>query len=232
MKIGKLFWGLSFVLLAVALILDAVGVLAGIESSVGEISILTIVCTLLLFCITAVSISKKHFGFSVVPLGFLFMFIEKNIAFLCNIEGGDIINNWLLLGCSILLWIGIAILLPKNRRRWKVANSVTKIKNHGNGSSVRYIDATTLTREKVENELGSLVVRFENEEAYPGEGELIVSNELGSMVVEVPASWRFACKVTNTLGAVKSEKCCAPADAPLLTITGDNELGSFVVKTV
>ena len=236
MKTEKIFWGLGFILLAVALILNALGVMAPFTSAIGEISFIAIVAGLILLSYTIERIIKGKISEIFVPLSFIFMLFEKNIATLCSLEDENIINNWLLFGCACLLQLGFEIILPKKNRRKFRAVKGDGHKFHRSSSSfnssVKYIDAESFFEEYVENDLGSCVIRFANVEKYAGGGTLHVDNNLGSMVVEVPSSWRFVHNIDNSLGSVAADFDGGNPDGPLLMIEGDNNLGSLSIKYV
>lgn len=232
MKTGKIFWGVGFILVAVALILDALGVLAPFTSVVGDISLLAILAALLLLSYTISKLCHGRVGEIFIPLALIFMLFEKNIAMICGLNDTNIINNWLLIGCAALLWIGFSILFPGHRHKHR-KNGHIRVKSGSNlTSGVTYIDASRFDEEYVENNLGSLVVRFENVNEYKGCGVLYVDNNLGSTVIEVPSSWRFAVSIDNSLGSVSAPSDAGDEDAPLLLIKGDNNLGSVSVKFV
>ncbi len=233
-KTWKLFWGLGFIFLAVALVLDALGVLAPISSAVGDISVLGLIVGLLLLCYAIARLCRGRVGEIFLPLALIFMLFEKNIAYFFKIgdESGNIINNWLLLGCAFMLWIGFSILFSGIKRKKKKWNGV-EVNGHrsgGIGSSVRYIDCQSFKYEAIENDLGSTTVFFENAEKYEGGGVLHIENNLGSMVVNVPAGWNVEVKLDNSLGSVSAPK--PSPGGPTLTVNGDNNLGSVVIKKV
>ena len=236
MKLGKIFWGLGFILLALALLLNAFGVLTPITSAVGEISFIEIVAGLIILSYTIDRIIKGKISKIFVPLSFIFMLFEKNIATLCSLEDENIINDGLLFGCACLLQIGFEIILPKrNRRRFRAVKGDGHKFHRSRSSlksSVKYIDGETFREEYVENDLGSCVIRFANVEKYAGGGTLHVENNLGSMVVEVPSSWRFVHNIDNSLGSVAADVDGGNPDGPILKIEGENSLGSLVIKYV
>lgn len=232
MKTGKIFWGVGLILVAVALILDALGVLAPITSVVGDISLLAVLAALLLLSYAISKLCSGKVGEIFIPLSLIFMLFEKNIAILCGLNDTNIINNGLLIGCAALLWIGFSILFSGHRHE-RVENGNVRVKSGSNlTSSVTYIDAASFGEESVENNLGSLVVRFENVDEYKGGGVLDVDNNLGSTVIEVPSSWRFVVNIDNGLGSVSAPSEAGDADAPLLLIKGDNNLGSVSIRFV
>ncbi len=234
-KTWKLFWGLGFISLAIVLVLDAVGVLAPITSIVGEVSVLALICGLFLLCYAMAQLLRGKIGEIFLPLALIFMLFEKNIALVCGIgdANGNIINNWLLLLCAVMLWIGFSILfsgMRRKKKRKKIEFEVGHRHSGSIGSSVRYIDCEGFKHESVENDLGSCVVFFENTDKYEGDGVLYIDNNLGSLVVNVPADWNVAVSIDNSLGTVTSPKPCS--GGRLLTVKGDNNLGSVVIKTV
>lgn len=109
-------WGIIIILVAVFCILQALGVLGSFTSVFGEISIWKLLVGICLLAVILQCIFKLQIEGIFVPLGFLFMLFEKNIAFACGV-GENIINNWLVFGCSLLLSIGFGMILPKRRKR-------------------------------------------------------------------------------------------------------------------
>ena len=231
MKFNKIFWGIGFILLAVTLLLNALGIIAPFTSAIGEVSFIAILGGLLLLSYVIERLIKGKFGEIFPPLALIFMIFEKNIAILCGRDDFNIINNWLLFGCACLLQLGFNILLPKGERR--VKGKRYRFKKHVSlGSAVKYIDAENFRDENIENDLGSCVIRFENADKYTGGGVLHVENNLGSMVIEVPSSWRFIHNIDNSLGSVQADVDGGNPDGALLTIKGENNLGSLAIKYV
>lgn len=235
MKTWKIFWGVGFVLVAVALILDALGILAPIASAVGDVSILACAAGLLLLSFAVARLVKGKVGDIFIPLALIFMLFEGNIAYVLGRDNPDIINNWLLLLCAGMLWIGFSILFSGIKKKKSGFKLFYEDKGHhssGNlGSTVKYINCDGFKYESVENNLGSYTVFFENVDKYEGGGVLNIENNLGAMTINVPSSWHIIMQVDNSLGGSKrpSED---NADGPVITIKGDNNLGSVTVKYV
>ena len=232
MKTGKIFWGLGFILLAITLILDAVGVTVPIESAVGEISLIALLGALLLLSYMISRLVKGKFGEIFVPLAIIFIIFEKNIATFFKLQDQDIINNWLLIGCAILLQIGFGILLSKRKKRGIKYYRDGEVHYANFSSTVRYIDATNFKEEHTENDLGSLVIKFENADKYEGGGILHIDNNLGSTKIEVPSSWRYTYDIDNSLGSVSASNDDGDPAGPLLVIKGENNLGSVSITLV
>jgi len=228
----KIFWGLGFVLVAVALLLDALGVLSAITSPFGEVSILALVAAFLLFAHALSRLIKGAIGEIFVPLALIFMLLEKNIAHVMGLDNPDIINNWMLLLCSALLGIGFSILFSGMKRKKKCKNiDGGHISSGSLGATVKYINCDGFQFESVENDLGSYTVFFENTDKYEGGGVLEIENNLGAMTINVPSSWHIIMQIDNSLGASSRPSEDNP-DGPVITIKGENNLGSVAVKYV
>ncbi len=233
MKNGwKIFWGLAFVLTAVFLVLDALGVTLPFAWVFGRVSLFTLIVGLILVAFIVSRVVRGNFISVIFPLAFLFMLFEENIAMLCGLENSNIINNWLLLLVALLLTIGLSILLPK-RRLYEIhldGDSENSKAGGSFGASTIYIDCESFERRVIECDFGSRTVYFANPEAYRGGGTLIIDNSFGSMVIHVPVAWRADVDIDNSFGSVVSPN--AAPGGPILYIKGDNSFGSIVVKYV
>ena len=234
----KLFWGLSFILVAVLLVLDALGVFTPLFGVFGTVSIWAIVGGIVLLYFAISQLITGNIGNFFVPLAIIFMLFEKNVAYLFHIgdENGNIINNWLLLLVAVMLGVGFSILFSgikrerrhrKHEHEWKHGRDTIRVKTNI-GSSVRYIDCDGFKYDEVENDVGSCTVFFENVDKYESGGVLNIENNVGSTVVTVPGSWNVISKVENNLGSVVVPK--PNPDGPILTVTGENNLGSICIK--
>lgn len=106
MKKKGIFWGMAFICAAILIILDAVGI--GLEA-LNNIPVVKIILGILLLCWIVNELYKRQLSHIFFPLAFLFMLFEKEIAKLCAIEGEEIISNWPVLLCALLLTIGTSM---------------------------------------------------------------------------------------------------------------------------
>ena len=235
MKTWKIFWGIGLILAAAVLLLDAFGVITPFLDVVGGISAIQIVGALLLLSFIISRIIKLKFAEIFVPLALIFMIFEKNIAFYLGLESDNIINNGLLIGCAILLAIGVGILTPKRIKRAKVygfkRSGGTKHSDREGGSATTYFDCKDFVEESICNRLGETVVHFENEDEYTGGGVLNVDNKLGETVIYVSSRWNVRINVVSHLGATE-QVGHGDKDGPTLTINGNNALGEVLIKFV
>ncbi|MBE6693685.1 MAG: hypothetical protein E7589_02835 [Ruminococcaceae bacterium] len=246
MKMWKIIWGIVFILAAALIALDAVGVIDPLMSVMGEISVFSIVGTVLLVAWIVSRCIKGRVVEIFFPLGFIFMLLEGNIATVLGLESTNIIHNGLVLLISLLLTVGFGILFPPKFKKskyhveYEIDGDKEKVKKHKGrraggslGSNTVYVDCTEFRPDIIDNDLGACVVHFENVEWYEGDKTLRISNDLGSMLINVPSSWRVVASVENNLGSVKMpEEAPEGEDAPVLFIDGENDLGSLTVRYV
>ena len=134
-----------------------------------------------------------------------------------------------------MLWIGFSILFSGVRRKNRECKTYYRDNSHRSsgslGASVKYIDCEGFRYESVENNLGTYTVFFENIEKYEGGGVLEIENNLGSMTINVPSSWKIDMEIENSLGG-SSKPNCDGVEGPTLKIRGENNLGGVSVKYV
>lgn len=241
MKAFKIFLGLAFIAVAVLLILEALGIAVSITGVIGEISFWQVIGGLFLISGIFKLLVSGKFWEIFVPLGFLFMIFERNIAYIAGMESDDIINNWLVFGCSILLSAGFMFILPgrkkkKNRKNKSGISVNVNLKDNEFGSAATYIDCeefgNTVMEQSVKNKFGALEVRFDNVESYKGGGTLHVDNHFGAVEICVPKSWRIIDNIDVHLGVIDLDNDGDPQDGPTLTIEGDISLGAIDIERI
>lgn len=240
MKAGKILWGIGFILLAVAIIISATGILKPLESSFGEVSIVSLVLAVLLLVFAVTRVICGKVGEIFLPLALIFILFEKNIAKACGLPSDNIINNWLVVCCAVLMWVGFSILFSRSTKKSKHKSGreghINREHTHSTmSSSSVYIDSSDFDEQNVSNNMGELTVRFENTDMYKGGGVLYLNNHLGSSTVEVPHEWRISMNVKNHLGDVNYpdiEDHELAQDAPVVDIDVTNSLGEVSIKYV
>ena len=223
-KTGKVFWGILLIVAAVLMIVDALGILAPILGAFGEISLFRVVLGLGLLYYIVSRLVKGKIGSIFIPLSFIFMLFERNIAFACGLENENIISNWLLFFCALIITIGFNMILGNFR---------LTVDDHGNfGRSVMYIDSSDFTYgKKIENNFGSYNVIFENPDTYQGNGVLNIENNFGQMNISVPAQWHTKTDIENNFAHTTSTGSGDP-NGPELLITGENNFGHISITTI
>ena len=233
MKTSKFFWGLGLIILAVIIILDALCVIIPISSIVGDVSLFAVIAGFFLLSFVISRIFQGKLSEIFVPLSFVFMLFEKNIAFMLNRDDPNIINNWLLFLCAILLSVGISILTPSKRSKKHTRSSDSDCETISKemSASTVYIDCSDFTTKRVLNKMGSCSIYFENAELYTGGGVLDIDNRMGAMTIHVPASWKINSEYENKMGFAEIVENRS-GDGPELTITGEIKMGYLTIKSV
>ncbi len=241
MKIWKYFIAPLCIVIAVFGILEATGVIPPMDSVIGSISPLRICGAILVLAIFLKNLFRLRICSAIFDLSILFMILESNIAFLCGAESGNLINNWLLLFYTILICFGLWLILPKRGFGWHISRKghlfssgmVSEDRNglHENnfGSRAVYIDAATFTERTLENNFGSMVVKFENPDAYVGGGLLRVENNFGSVEILVPASWSLDCQFENSFAGI-DDRFGKGGNGPSLMISGESNFGHVTIR--
>ena len=124
MKKSNIVWAIALIVLAVAVILNTVGVDFGLKN----ISAWKLVASGLLLAFAIERCLEGEFSFLFIPLVIIFLILEKEIALACGIQSGDIGPNWLFILSAVLLTIGVSMLLP---------NKGIKIHINANGKNGR-----------------------------------------------------------------------------------------------
>ena len=227
LSVNRIAFGLLFIACAVLIILDAVGFSLGFLSGIPAwvLILTTLNLVWLIDLIVKLKISETFF-----PIAFIFMLLEKYIAKWCGLSKSNIINNWLVFLCALLLCIGAKLLTPKKsffKRIPKINHKVSP-----GGASTVYVDcASEEETVTVKNELGACSVYFSNIESYKGGMTLIVHNELGAMTVHVPKEWIVVSSIKNELGAVSTPDDGGTTEKTIF-IKGTNEFGSVRITRV
>ncbi|MBQ7779311.1 MAG: hypothetical protein IJ404_02350 [Clostridia bacterium] len=225
---NRLVFGLLFIACAVCIILDAVGVSLGFLSGIPAwVLILTVINLIWLFD----AFIKLKLSMVFLPIAFIFMLLEKYIAGWCGLSKSNIINNWLVFLCALLLCIGAKLITPKRKFTKYFSKAANHKTSRGTASTI-YVDCAaeedTVT---IKNDLGACNVYFSNVESYKGGVVLDVHNELGAMTINVPKEWNIVTNIKNELGAVTASEEQGTTDKTLF-INGKNELGAVNIKRV
>lgn len=237
MKAWKTVLGLVLIVIAVLLILEAVGVISPVTSIIGKITFWQAFGGIFLLCGIATLLSHGQIWEIFVLLGFLFMIFEQNIAYICDMENENIISNWLVFGCSLLLSAGFMFLLPNKKHKNHAGVKINAVKCNEMGASTVYIDCdefgNTEMAHSVQNKLGALEIYFENIESYRGNATLYVENKLGATEIYVPKHWKLNCDdLKVALGALETDHKREHEDGPVLFIKGDVKLGAVEIYRV
>lgn len=156
-----------------------------------------------------------------LPLGFLFMLFEKNIAGWIGRED-DFVNNWLILGAAVLLTVAVKLIFSGKRIRGSSHNTLAE--------TVIYMDAGEKKRNHVSNRLGEMNVYYQNTDIGDVSQPVILyaTNRLGELVVHIPRDWKVTVRAKNRLGDISVRPNTDPAGREFI-LEGSNALGELAI---
>jgi hypothetical protein len=252
---SRVVWGLAFILAAVAIALNAVGVISVEGLSAGDVFwSITMVLILIL------SIPHRFWFGIFFPVAVLFMIFAGPL-------GLDVqrVSLWVCFGVALLLSIGFSILFHKRRhRRWRdkwayvqegpayvyhygaddagsddvgaggsaesVAGSVVRVSvNFGN--VIRYINSNDLERVEAECNFGSMKLYFDNARPQAAGALIVLDVNFGATELFIPRTWAVVNELKNSLSGVE-EKNLPPSGiekTARVTITGEANLSSVSI---
>lgn len=238
----KVFWGVLFLLGALALIVGQLGYLEGI----GFWSILFTVC---LIGILVEGIFHRSFG----TILFAAAFIAITNAKVLGIEA---ITPWPVLGAALLGTIGLNIIFPQHDKwkhignhgchsEWKGSTEENGAEGTGeclSGEDIRfeatfcetakYITSKELSSARLECAFGSLSVYFDNAVLKDGRADVRAECSFGSMVLYVPANWKVELQSSNAFGGTQEKGRNNPDGTNTLYVKGDVSFGSLEIRYI
>ncbi|MBE6639039.1 MAG: hypothetical protein E7616_06260 [Ruminococcaceae bacterium] len=227
----SIFWAAVLILVASLLLADAILGAMGIaffeKLSLGKCFLGVILAATFLN-----GLFNLYAGRFFLSAAFLFMLFEKEIAQYAGMKSSNILSNWLVFFCAVLLAIGFSVLLSRVRekrkhRKW-MRYGAKRMHNHLH-NTIRYADSTT-PKHVFENEMGNLDVYFDNVAQYQGNAEVLVTNHMGRIGIHVPADWCIECSVNNHTGQVSAKR--GNPEGKKIYITGTNHIGQVVVDLI
>lgn len=234
MKRGrKIFWGILFILGAIALIIGQMGYLEGI----GFWSILL---TIGLVGVLVDGIWNKNFWMILFSIAFLIIANDELL-------GLEAITPWPVLGAALLGSVGMQILFPqkKNNRHNMIYKNGGKKGTDKDvlfgeqigfantfGESVKYLDGNEINEVYLENTFGSLNVYFNNALPKNGCAEVSVENVFGSTLLFIPADWKVVMNVNTVFGDVNEKGRNNAQGTNTIHITGKTVFGEVGIRYI
>lgn len=234
MKNGKkIFWGILFLLAAVAVIAGGLGYFEGF-------SFWTILFTMALIGMFVEGIVHRSFGNMLFSVALLAIIYDEQL-------GIEAITPWPVLGAALLGTIGLSILFPNFKIKHFVEHG--KKGSHGSsdcesldtdnvhlevnfGESVKYLTSKELSLAHLECSFGSMNVYFDNAQLMNGEADVHVECSFGSMDLYVPSDWKVVMKVTTSFGGAEENGHCNPEGANILYIRGEVTFGALAIHYI
>lgn len=224
-RFRKVFWGIMFIVGAMALLVIKLGYLEGI----GFWSILF---TLVLIGVLVDGILSKGFGKILFSLAFLVIIYDEYLAL-------EAITPWPVLGAALLGTIGLNILFPRVVwKTWKTGKNFDEDILDGDtisfsntfGETVKYLNGQEVSRVHVKNSFGELHVYFDGAILKNGMAEVYVDNSFGETVLYIPKEWNVVNEVKAIFGDAGEQGVRTPDGSGTLRVRGKVDFGDCEIR--
>ncbi len=210
MKNRSYFWGTFFILSAVLLILNALGLLAGV-------SIVSLILTLLLIPLIVKSIRYASFSGVLFPLAVIAILFDKQL-------GIEKLTPWPVLGIALFLSIGLSLLFPK-RHKWynkygninaipenKFNNVSSDVSDESEinigakfGGCIRYINSECLKKVNVISRFAGIKLYFDNAVIDGNSAELDLNVDFAGVDIYIPKTWQIINQANFYIGGIEEK---------------------------
>lgn len=207
MKFRNLFWGVFFILAAVAILLNQLGFLVGI-------SLFHLIITILLIPIIVKSIQYLNFSGILIPLAIIGILYADQL-------GIQSLTPWPILGIAVFLSIGLSILIhPKKYSdggRWKKRCGEFQEESVGNkeegevnlstrfAGSVKYIDSDNLKKVNIDCSYGGMKIYFDHAKIEGEEATINLDVSFSGVELYIPKEWKVIDNVNCILGGIEEK---------------------------
>lgn len=233
MKRGKsIFWGLLFILGAVFIVVNRLGYFQ-------DISVLTVIFTIIVAGILIDSIVHRSFGGILFGLAFLCILYDKPL-------GIESLTPWPVLAAALCGTIGLNMIFKEKKRSWgsekhyewdneKYREIIDEESEEwvrcevSFSSATKYINSTNFKKADLESSFGSMSVYFDN--AILGDGKALVNVDVsfGDMKLYIPKTWKVVMNLDNAFGGCKEHGNCSVSDESVLMLKGDVSFGALEI---
>lgn len=227
MNKNRIFIGIVFILMAVALIIGKLGYLGGWN-------LVSVVFSILLVAIIIKSIFSVNFAGILFPIAFLCILYDKQLHI-------ETLTPWTVLIVALLGTIGLSILFGKKRRscikhhgdyKSNVINEEDNSQIHQSthfGATTKYINSDNFTWADFDCSFGALAVYFENAKVPSGTATLEIHASFSGTELYIPKEWKVENHMNVSLGAVEEKNHATPDGSVTLHLIGSLNFGGIEI---
>ncbi len=220
--------GILLIIAALCIVLSAAGIPLGF---IGELSIVDIILSTVCLAIIVNIVIDGHYGAIPFPLAIMFVFLEDDIARISGRTDENLVSNWLVFACAIMMAIGISFITSPFKFKKICSSKSSDEYNCKFGSESKYLNCENFSKFWYSVKMGDSSIYFENIEQYKGDGVLSVSVKMGNLCIYVPSSWNLHADIQNKFGNLDIPENI-DTDGPVLKIVGENKMGNIEIKRV
>ena len=236
MRKNNIFMGLILILIAVAMMAGAMGLLP-------DIPWFKLLCAICIGSWTVKSLFNRDFVSTFLSASLIAWLFEREL----HIEH---LVPFPLCVAAILLGIGLNMIFGKKKKlitinykdgdTWREANSIDDVRNeewkdgrevvleNSFNSTSKYVNAAAFSSAHLENNFGSANVYFNNANVYNNEAVIELENNFGEMNIYLPNTWRATISQESAFGHVSVfGEPNRDMDAPHVIIKAESNFGSL-----
>lgn len=223
MKFRNWFWGLFFIVAAVAVIVNQLGYFTGV-------SLFNLVCTILLMPIILKSIYHLNFAGILFPIAILCILYAEPL-------GITNLTPWPVLATALLGTIGLSFIFkPRNyHHSWcdhqngnedgfqEVVNAPdTDAINFevSFGSSIKYVNTDNFKKANIGCRFGATKVYFDHAKVNEEGAEINLDVSFSGVELYIPRNWNVVNRISTSLGGVEEKHSQGEKSGPLIIING------------
>lgn len=224
-RFRPVFWGLVLVLAAVVLILDNLGIKFGYGINAWRI----VVGVLLVAWLVSVVLYRR-FPDIFIPICLLFLVFQGPIAHAIDPEKEELLPVWVAIVATVLLTVGFNVILKPAYSGFldKKSKSGADVATDTAQSRVLYYNADRLDGAVIRDQLGFVQVYINNKNAYPGSAVVTITDNLGKIVLHIPAEWDVIAQTGSNIGKVEIPTHTGNGISNVTLVVNDN-VGSVQV---
>ena len=249
---SRIFWGIIFIIAALAIILNLLGVFGDVEFGFW-----TVIFSIVLLLVLISSILNVFWFGIFLSLGLGFVLYKNMIAAALDSSQIADINGWVIVGIALLLGIGFSILFRKKEPAQfvhifsggdigaygtigddgehfeSVVNQTdgSEINDRINfGSKIRYINSENFKRAYIECSFGAMKFYFDNAHITDGTAEIVLDISFSGAELYIPKNWRLVDNLQRTAtGIEEKNRNQADVDSPVVTLSGSSKFSGIEI---
>lgn len=219
MKFKNWFWGLFFILAAIFILLNQFGYFT-------QISLFSLICTIILIPIILKSCYYLNFSGILFPLAILCIIYAEPL-------GITNLTPWPVLAIALFGSIGLSLIFGsyshhtchhhREENFGEVIDSPDENIVHFDvhfGSSIKYIHTDHLQQANINCSFGAAKVYFDHATLAPEGAQIHLDVSFSGVELYIPKSWHVVNKTAVFLGGIEEKNKNMQAEGPIVTLVG------------
>ncbi|MGN1032429.1 MAG: LiaF transmembrane domain-containing protein [Intestinibacter sp.] len=204
MKRERTFWGILFILGAIALIAGKLFMFA--------INVFSIILAAFLMGIIIKSIPRKNFTGIMFPLAFICIIFDKQL-------GLTAITPWTVLIAAALISIGLHMIFPNNKNHnfdkfnfesHNFENIDTESEGYMNiqtsfAETIKYVNTDIFEKSDLRCRFGAIKMYFDNANLYNNRGIVNIDASFSGVELYIPRTWHVENRIHAVFGGVNEK---------------------------